>query len=108
MGSKVPGVREWLRADYQREADAGDPRARFATDDPVKQQRLSDSSPHVRQMRRMVQRIDADEAVIVSMSRLRRCMLVHTTNWLVDHHGGVVVAPGDVLRPADHGAQVSP
>lgn len=97
-----PSVHAALIASYQRDADAGDPRVLFMTDDPAERARLNERSPLVRQARHTAERLCAGELVAIDTRRVARLPGAEWSPWLANHpyDAGVIVAPDDTVRPA--------
>ncbi|MGO9031036.1 hypothetical protein [Mycobacterium sp.] len=102
-GVYLPGIRDEIRAWYEREVLRGDPRALpdFTPDLTSEQRRQANAtSPVIRQARRMVDRIDAGEDIETGRPSARDWPELAGVSWYSDPTvRRVVVSADDTVRP---------
>jgi hypothetical protein len=108
LGVRLPGIRAWLKADYQGEIDGGDPRAWFIADDPEGVALLNDSSPFLSQLRRILGLLNSAATVYLDYSRIRSYPPTTDVGWFRNYRGAVGVAADGTIAPSPSGVEVYP
>ena len=102
-GVYLPGIRDALRAEYEREVLRGDPRllADFAPDMTSEERRQANAaSPVVRQAERTLARIDAGEDIETGRPSAHDWPELAAASWYADPSvRRVVVSADDTVRP---------
>jgi hypothetical protein len=102
-GVYVPGIRNEIRAGYEREVLRGDPRALPAlTEDWTSEERrqANATSPVIRQAERMLARIDAGEDIETGKPTAHHWPELAGVPWYAEPTvRGVIVSADDTVRP---------